>query len=511
MSGDVITPPVAPPNPETARGEIRGSSVLLSGRLLSIGVNFASQICVVRYLSTTEYGALAYGLAVVAFMRLFATLGLHEAVPRFVPMYRETREYGKVVGTIVLAIGTVVLVAIVLAVGVDQVFSHFFVKDKLTATIIAILLVLIPIEAADALLDGLFASLTGMRDIFFRKYVLGPGLKLGAVLILIWTHSSVLFLAYGLVVSGGLGVLIYSLLLLRLLREQDLLPHFRLSSIQIPVSEILAFVLPGITAILATSAIPSINIFLLGSMRSLKDVAYYRAAVPVAELNGIVLTSFSLLYIPAAARLFARNNYGDLSKLYWRTSAWMAVLSFPIFAATFAFGRPVSVFLYGARYAPSGAVLSLLALGSYVNVVLGFNLQTLKVLEKLRYIVEVSAVAIVINVGLAVLLIPKHGAVGAGIAAAGAVIGYNVLLQLGLRTSNLRIFDWHYLSVYLTVIAGIACLCLIQALHSLSFWAALPVAACASLIVLLATKKKLSIAEIFPELLRVPLMKLIVA
>jgi O-antigen/teichoic acid export membrane protein len=500
-----------PGGQDAARHQIRGSSLLLSGRLLSLGVNFASQVCVVRYLSTSAYGALAYGLAVVAFLRLFATLGLHEAVPRFVPIYRENREYGKLFGTICLAVSAVLLVAVVLAAGVQQLFSHYFLKEKLTVTLLSILVVLIPIEAADGLLDGLFASLAGTRDIFVRKYVLGPGLKLAAVLALIWSHSSVVFLAYGLVTSSALGVLLYSVLLLRLLGEQRLLPHFSLRSIEVPASEVLAFVVPGITATLALAAIPSINIFLLGWLRTLSDVAYYRAAVPVAELNGIVLTSFSLLYIPCAARLFARSNYVDLSKLYWKTSAWMSVLSFPIFAATFVFGRPVSIFLYGARYAASGPVLSLLALGSYVNVVLGFNLQTLKVLEKLRYIIVMSIVAIAMNIAFGLLLIPRYGAGGAAAGAAISVIAYNILLQLGLRTSHLSIFDRQYSSIYITIAVSVAALCVIQWLNSLTFWTALPLAAVASLLVLTITKRKLTIAEIFPELLRVPLMKSIVA
>lgn len=496
---------------DSAHHQIRGSSLLLSGRLLSLGLNFASQVCIVRYLSTTAYGAFAYGLAIVAFFRLFASLDLHEAVSRFVPIYREMREYGKLFGTIFLAMSAVVLVAVMLAAGVQIVFSHYFVKQRLTLLLLSILVVLIPVEAADSLLDGLFASLSGTREIFFRKYVLGPVLKLGVVLALILNHSSVIFLAYGFVGAGALGVLIYSVLLLRELRDQQLLPHFRLRSIEIPASEVLAFVFPGITAILALAAIPSINIFLLGWLRSLSDVAYYRAAVPIAELNGMVLTSFSLLYIPAAARLFARANYADLSNLYAKTSAWMSVLAFPIFATTFVFARPVSAFLYGARYAASGPVLALLALGSYVNVVLGFNLQTLKVLERLRYIFVVSVVAIAINIIVGLILIPKHGATGAGFAAASAVIGYNVLLQLGLGTSNLKVFDRRYLSVYLTIAFSALSLCVIQSFRSLSFWTAIPLAACVSLLVLAATKKKLSIAEVFPELLRIPVMKLIVA
>lgn len=497
---------------DATRSQVRGSSLLLSGRFLSIGLNFVAQVYVVRYLSTTDYGALAYGLAVVAFLRLFATLGLHEGVSRFVPVYRENREYGKLFGTICLAAGAVVLAAGVLAVGVHAVFVHYIVKEKLVLSLLSILLVLVPFEAADGVLDGLFASMAGTRDIFFRKYVLGPGLKLGVVLLLIQRHSSVTFLAYGLTITGALAVVIYGLLLVRLLQDQQILEKFNYRAISIPARELLAFILPGLSATLATAAIPSINIFLLGWLRNLADVAYYRAAVPVAELNGITLTSFTLLYIPSAARLVAREDYAGLNKLYWDMSAWMSVLSFPIFAATFSFAQPLTVFLYGARYAPSWPALALLSLGSYTNVALGFNLQTLKVLQRLRYIIVVSVVAVLTNLAVSILLIPRFGAAGAAAGAAIAVVSYNVLLQIGLRpASGFKLVDRRYVWIYLFIAFSACALYFLQMLSPLTIWTALPVAGCFFVGVLALARKKLSIAETFPELLRLPFMRLILA
>lgn len=496
---------------DSTRMQVRGSSLFLAGRFLSLGINFAAQISIVRYLSTTEYGALAYGLAVVGFLRLFATLGLHEAVSRFVPIYRENREYEKLFGTILFMSGVVVLTGVVIIAAVLGGLSHFLTQDKLALNLLVILIFLVPVEAADGLLDGLFASFAGTRDIFFRKYLLGPALKLGVVLLLIWRKSSVTFLAEGFFLTSALGVVIYTWMLFRLLNRHRLFKHLNYRTLKVPAREVLAFIVPGVSATLATAAIPSINIVILGWMRTMSDVAYYRAAVPLAELNGIVLASFTLLYIPSAARLFAKSDYAAMNKLYWQMSAWMSVLSFPIFAATFSFAQPLTTFLYGARYAPSGPVLSLLSLGSYFNVLLGFNLQTLKVLEKLRYIIVVSVVAIVANAGLSLLLIPRYGATGAGMAAAGAVIGYNLMLQAGLPTADFSAFDRRYLAVYLTLALGGFGLYAIQFFTSLSISRALLLAGCVSFFVIMVAKKKLSIAETFPELLRVPFMRLILA
>ena len=73
------------------------------------------------------------------------------------------------------------------------------------------------------------------------------------------------------------------------------------------------------------------------------DVAAFRAVQPTARLNQIVLQSFALLFTPAAARLFARDDREGINTLYWQNAAWMAIFSFPIFALTFSLAGPITV------------------------------------------------------------------------------------------------------------------------------------------------------------------------
>jgi O-antigen/teichoic acid export membrane protein len=277
----------------------------------------------------------------------------------------------------------------------------------------------------------------------------------------------------------------------------------------IPARETFAFVLPGLVSAVALCIAP-VNIFLLGRLRSMSEVAFYRAALPIAELNNIGFASFTLLYTPLAARLFAKLDYRGISGLYWQTAAWMSVLSFPVFAITFSLAKPVTIFLFGARYAPSGIVLSLLSLAIYFNVIVGFNLQTLKVFERLRYVIAASAVTAAANLVVSAVLIKLYGTLGAAIGSTSTMIGYNLLLQAGLvRTADFHAFDRRYVSVYLTIALCACGLFLVGSFTPLNFYILLSLAACASLCVFALTKRKLSIAETFPELLRLPFMRLL--
>src|ERR1700688_2593335 len=500
-----VPPANSPSHADATRTHIRGSSMLLGGQCLSLSINFAAQILVVRYFSTGDYGALAFGMGLVGLFQIIAVVGLNEAIARFVPIYIQNREYEKLLGTILLATGAVILSGAIIILAVYGPLGHFLTHETLAVQLLSILIFLVPIEAADNLLDALFASFAGTRDIFFRKYMLGPGLKLGVVVFLIWRNSTITFLAYGYLLASAAGVLIYIWLLLRLLEDHGILRILKSFKFQFPAREILSFVLPGLSSTVATAAIASINIFLLGHLRSMPEVAFYRAVIPAAQLNGVVMGSFSLLYIPAAARLLAKADYSGINKLYWQTAAWMSVVSFPIFAVTFSLSRPVTVLLFGSRYEESGIILALLSLGSYFNTALGFNLQTLKVLGRLRYIVIVSGLGVLIDVIVSLFLITRYGAIGAGIGTAIALISYNLLLQAGLLpTPNFKALDRRYLSIYLTIAFGALGLLLVQTFLSLSLYFAVPLAACVSLLVLTVAKKKLNIMETFPELYRLP-------
>ena len=107
-------PALRPPTATQPRGDdrlgvesrrlIRGSSLLLFGRLLSVAANFGTQVMIVRYLSKTDYGIFAYALAIAGAGQSIAVLGLDRAVGRFLPMYDERGEHGRLLGALLMVI-----------------------------------------------------------------------------------------------------------------------------------------------------------------------------------------------------------------------------------------------------------------------------------------------------------------------------------------------------------------------------------------------------------------------
>jgi O-antigen/teichoic acid export membrane protein len=131
---------------------------------------------------------------------------------------------------------------------------------------------------------------------------------------------------------------------------------------------------------------------------------------------------------------------------------------------------------------------------------------------RLRYILIVDVFAAVLNLVVNLILIPPYGAVGAAVGTTITMIIFNILKQVGLmRGTGVSVFDWHYTRAYIFIIIGAVSLLALQAVFAPSPVVSIIAAALVSLVVVRLNRKSLNIEQTFPELLRIPLVKRLLA
>jgi O-antigen/teichoic acid export membrane protein len=306
-------------------------------------------------------------------------------------------------------------------------------------------------------------------------------------------------------------VSIYTVFLVRTIRQQGLLERFSWPGLEMPGREVFGFTVPLLASDLLYIVMNTSDVLLLGHYRGTEAVGSLRVILPAAQVNMIVMGSFTLLFTPVAARLFARGDLKGISHLYWQTAAWIAVLSFPVFALTFSLSQPLTIALFGERYESSATYLTLLALAYYFNAALGFNGLTLKVFGKVRFVVLISVAAALTNLALNFLLIPLYGALGAAIATSSTLIVHNILKQWGLRRgTGISLFQRENAVVYVSIAVTATALLILHWLLRPPLWLVFPLAAVASLIVLMSSRRILRAGETFPEFARFRIIRLIV-
>jgi O-antigen/teichoic acid export membrane protein len=495
------------------QAQIRGSTLMTVGRLASLAVTFVTQILVVRYLSKSDYGALAYALAVVAFIQPFLSLGLDLADTRFFALYDEQRDRARLAGlvllelSIVLGLGALLVLAVVLLRGA---LAGTLTHDQQAIRLLVLLVATAPVQALDAVVLDMFAVFSGPRAVFVRRFVLAPGLRLVAVLVVIAGGFGVAALAVGYLVAGVAGTVIYAPMFVSLLRRIGILQPLRSLDVVVPTREVLKFGLPLLSTGLVVTLSTTLGAIVLGHTHASAQVAAFRAVQPIAVLVTVVQTSFAILFQPLAARLFARGDRAGLADLYWQTSAWLAVLTFPIGALAVCFAHPVVVTLFGDRYASSGTYLAILAAASYIQAASGFNGATLQVIGRLRFLVVSNLVVASLSVVANILLVRWAGALGAAWATAGTIIAHNVVKQSGLIGAGIKAFDRRYAQVFISVTGALVALWAFDRLVNVPIVLALLVVTVCAAAVLRLNRARLDAASTFPALSRIPLLRLLV-
>lgn len=494
---------------------MRGSALLVLGRVLALVIGMATQVIIVRALTKAEFGAFAYALVLANSARVLLSLGQGKLLSRFMAMYEEQRDYPRMFGAMFLAVGTI-LATSVLFVGALFLWSEVLVGSAIDSreavSLVLILVFLSPLEALDLVFVSLFAVFSKPRAIFFRKHLLAPGLRLLVVVLLVLADASVAFLAVGYVLAALVGVLLYLTLLVKVLRERGLLQELRPRQIVFPFRAVFQFSFPLITGELALLATTLGGVLVLGLYHSTVEVANYRSVFSSARLNTAITASFATLFLPTIARLHERGDIDRLRGTYWHTAAFVAVLTFPIFALTGPMAEATTVALFGTRYAASGTVLAILAVGYYLNVMLGFNAYTLQVCGRIRYLVWVNLIVAAINVGLCFLLAPRYAAVGVAAANSVAFVAQNALNQWALRSSiRTRVIDRQCRICYVSIAVGAGVLWVFSAVVSPGIVMSVVAAGSVSLAVLAVSRRALRLGETFPELRRIPLVRRMVS
>lgn len=510
----VLVPAARSRRPETSgaltRRQIRGSGLLLSGRGLSMGLKFFAEVLVVRYLTTDDYGAWTYALSAVVFLRGFATLGLHRAVVRFLPIHMERGEADRFRGLLALVMG-VMLLSGASVVGAFYAFPDTIARlagagpgQRLDLLFIVVLLV--PLETMDDFLTGICAAFTSSRTIFVRRYLLSPGLRIATALLLVLLQANVTFLAYGYLVAGVVGIVYYARSVLGEMKVRGLLD--RSLGVTPPVRQVFGYTLPVMVSDWCAILTLTMGPLLLGYHSDLSAVALFTVVVPLVTLIRLVSQTFVVLFEPAAARLHARGDLAGLGALYWQSGTWVAVLTFPAFALSFAAAEPLCTLLFGERYAAAAPILSVLAVGSFAESVLGFSAPTLRVVDKVGWLLLVNATAACLGIALSLFLIPRLGALGAAIGTGACWIAYATFTQIAVhRVAGVRGFERRYLGPYLAI--AVSCLALgalrIARPHDVVTLCA--AVALASTAVLSIARGSLSIGDTFPELARHPALR----
>jgi len=395
----------------------KGAGVSFIGAFIGLGLGYFSRIIIARWLGAEDYGLISLGYAALMIGATLSLVGLPAGIQRYVSFYKGKGDKGRIKGTILgalkISVPMSLIVGSIFFFYADWISIHVFHSPELTP-ILKIFAIAIPFLV---LTDNAIYATIGFQDVRYRVYVVDLFqniFKLLAIVALLVLGFGVMGAAWGWV----LAIVLTPFLAFYFL-EKRVFPIFNAKVKAIFIDrELFSFSLPLIFTMVAGMVIGWMDVLMLGYFLSASAVGIYNAALPTARLVMVATKSISVLFVPVASELYAKNRVQELRGIYTVITKWVLSLALPVFLLMVLFSESIIRIMFGAEYVEGATALSILAFAFFFSSVISPAVFLLQVYGKTKLIMVVYFVAAGVNFTLNLLLIPRYGINGAAITTA---------------------------------------------------------------------------------------------
>jgi O-antigen/teichoic acid export membrane protein len=383
-------------------------------------LGFVFQISILHLIPETQYGVYSAVSVVIGIAGSFATFGLSQAVARYIALLRqqdEQRSWVAVRKILYLVLGlTVAVTAVYLIISPE--LSLYFTKETTWTSVFLLGAVWLFLTSLSNVCQGIIQGL--------RRYtLLARMLFIPKLVMVLFTLVALIF--YRNVEVAILAWIVYSLMIVvwTLAATAGSMVH---AKGRFEYSEVLKYTSPlGIAAIVAVIS-SSADLVVVGGYLNSNSLGVYTAAITVSSILGaLFVTPLTTALLPELSSSKSDNDISNGVRLALRF-AILLVLPASLLVAALS-NQLIELFSGGGAYLAGSPSLELIAL-FYLFVALQTILVVLfQAIGKTVNAMVVGFATAATDIGLAVLLVPSLGLLGAAsakvcVGVVGAMVGF---------------------------------------------------------------------------------------
>ncbi|MGH3471552.1 MAG: polysaccharide biosynthesis C-terminal domain-containing protein [Nocardioidaceae bacterium] len=168
------------------------------------------------------------------------------------------------------------------------------------------------------------------------------------------------------------------------------------------------------------------DIVLVGALSGAVNAAIYAAATRFVVAGQIGTTAIGRAAQPQLGHSLARGDRVVTNHIYQTSTAWLMLVTWPMFLIFIGF-QDTLLRVFGKGYSAGSVVMILISLSMLVATGFGMVDMVLAMAGRTSWNLMNALVALTVNVGLDVWLVPVHGVLGAAIGWAAAILTQNML------------------------------------------------------------------------------------
>lgn len=411
----------------------KGTGVAFFSKVSGNILQYIYAIVVARILGVDTYGIYVLGFTIISVAGILGRLGLDNAAVKYVAQLANTGKDEKLKDVIRAIIKYSFIASILVAallyllagyfetaiyhkIGLEYVLIHLSISIPFTVVMTTILAVTqgFKLMQYTAYCQNLFLPIANLVLVLFLTAV---GAELAGVL-------------FSVVASAFLAFLLALYFLYRVypgLFEQSV----RGNKLQRSIirREILGFSSPLMLVVILTTLISWTDTLMLGYFTSSNEVGIYAAAIKTAMIISIILLSFNAIFSPMIADLHGNNELKRLNSLFKFTSRWIYTITLPCFITMVLMSKDIMA-LFGLDFVSGWYILDIVAITFFISASTG-PVGVMLVMSGNQKMMMYNSIGIfILNIVANYILIQRYGMLGAALASAVSIIGYNIIMLL---------------------------------------------------------------------------------
>jgi O-antigen/teichoic acid export membrane protein len=408
----------------------RASLAAFAIRIVSAAIAFVSQVLMARWMGGFEYGVFVLVWTVMVMVGDNSCFGFQTSVVRFIPQYRERGERGELRGLMRAAQGFVLVAScLVAATGLLGVWLLSDTIENYYVLPFYLGLSCLPLIALSTLMEGMARangwSVVALTPVYILRPILILAMMAGAVLLDFAPSARVAIVCA--IVASFLTTLYQLIAVVPPITAdlRDAEARFRPREwimVSLPI-----FLVDGFFY-LHTNA----DLLMVGWFMEPQAVAIYFATLKLLALVHFVYFAVKAGVAQRYAQYAHSGDRARLASFARETVGWTFWPSLAMAVVIVIIGKPL-LMLFGPGFETGYPLLLMLLAGVVVRAFIGPAESLLTMSGHQKICAGIFAATLAVNVGLNLLLIPRHGLWGAAVSSATAMIIETLLLGIAVR------------------------------------------------------------------------------
>jgi O-antigen/teichoic acid export membrane protein len=410
---------------------VKNAGINTFGTGINIIITFIASVIITRTVGAELFGKYALSNSIFQLLGVFAVFGLNTGIVKLTSKYNARKDQPTVKGTLISGIVLTALISTVIAVVVviisPVLATRVFTKAEGISLVLRIHIIGLPAYALMLVINGYSQGLKTLKYTVIVELISRPAIRVIAIAVLFALGLRL----FGVVIGTVFALAVAAFMAFGLAVRASPF-NFKLIHAKPVYNELFIYSIPLVLSRFMTVIMARSNTILVGYFKDPTSTGLFGAVVQMAPFVSLGLLSFTRIFSPVIADLWERGELDELRSTYKTVTKWVFSIGLPVFIVFMIFA-PSLLRVFGPDFERAATTLRLMATGQVITTVVGPLGYLLAMTGRQKLNLANAIVLAAINVGLNLIMIPKWGIAGAGLATMISLLSINIVRLIQVK------------------------------------------------------------------------------